>query len=108
MSEEMNNYIALSLIAIIVLVSIVDIVILVHSYVFSSGPYDALLYWVYSFLPANTFSIIAAGILFLFYSYRCPNVLREGVMRGVTIMWYGVLAKFMLQLSFTTVERIML
>ena len=97
-----------ALVILVLAVSIFDVLIMLYSYLFSPGPLDALLYWVYVFLPASIFPLLVAGTLFVVYGYCWPNTLSDTTMYWVRVTWYIVVTKFLLQLLFTVVERTLL
>jgi hypothetical protein len=103
----MSDNFVKALVIVVLTASIIDVVLMLYSYLFSAGPLDALFYWVYAFLPVSIFSLLVAGTLFVAYGYWWPNTLSDATMYWVRVTWYIVATKFLLQLLFTVVERIL-
>jgi len=108
MFRNMSDNSVKALVIVVFAISIFDVLIMLYSYLCSPGPLDAVLYWVYAFLPASIFSLVVAGALFVVYGYWWPNTLSDATMYWVRVTWYIVVTKFLLQLLFTVVERTLL
>jgi len=108
MLENMSDNLTVALVIMVFAVSTFDIVLMSNAYLFGYGTYAPVIYWVYSFLPVSIFSLLVAGTLFVVYGYRWPNTLSDATMYWISVTWYIVATKFLLQLSFTVVERTML